>query len=277
MVDRYSDAVRARRAELRALRPRLTGGHRTELRSALALAKLTVSAELAAAFTGLGREIRAYIDRADRSGREWLSAAVLAAVEELRAWMHRRWIATAGPAVRRIATAATVPVSLTWPLTRGADRFAGQSFRLPPPDPPPGVMRALLIGVADGAGMWRLALLPAAGLPVVGLPAVGGPALLPLAAGLGLGAVIAAGRLRTVAADRARLRRWSAETLALARSGCNGELGRWTIELEREAGADLDDGVARRRAAVDAELVALAPDRVQALHEARTGPSGIAP
>ena len=47
--DRYADAVRARRAELRARRGPLLGGHRAELRACLAAGRLTVSAELSTA------------------------------------------------------------------------------------------------------------------------------------------------------------------------------------------------------------------------------------
>ena len=47
MPDRYADAVRARRAELRAERELLGGGHRGELRTALALSRVLSGAEKA--------------------------------------------------------------------------------------------------------------------------------------------------------------------------------------------------------------------------------------
>ncbi len=96
---------------------------------------------------------------------------------------------------------------------------------------------------------------------MLGLPALGGPALLPLVAGAGVAAVLAVGGARQAAVDRARWRRWSAEALATARAGLEAELGRWLVELERDAAEELDAAVARCRVTVDAELRALAPDR----------------
>jgi hypothetical protein len=63
-----------------------------------------------------------------------------------------------------------------------------------------------------------------------------------------------------VAADRARLRRWAAEAVSTVRTAVDTELARHALELERVAGAALDEAVAGRRAVLDAELQALAPD-----------------
>jgi hypothetical protein len=63
-----------------------------------------------------------------------------------------------------------------------------------------------------------------------------------------------------VAADRARLRRWAAEAVSTVRTAVDTELARRALELERVAGAALDEAVAGRRAVLDAELQALAPD-----------------
>jgi hypothetical protein len=268
MSDRYVQAVRARRAELRTLQARLSGGHRAELRSCLALIKLAASADLAAALAGLGREIRGHVDRADRPGRERLPAAVLAAVDDLQSWARRRWVAAARPAVRRVATERSLPIGPSWPAVP-AVRPPDAALRPPPPEPPPRPARAVLAGAADGAGAWRLALLPAAGLPVVGLPAAAGPATLPLAVGIGVAAVLGAGWTRAAVADRARLRRWADEVLSAARAAGEAELGRLLIELERAAGADLDAAVARRRADIDAELAALVPGRPAEVHGAQ--------
>jgi len=129
---------------------------------------------------------------------------------------------------------------------------------LPAPGLPTGAVRALLAGAAGGT--WRLALLPAAALPAVGLPALGGRAVLPLALGVGMALLAAATRAHRVAADRARLRSWAVEVVGATRTALETDLAYRLLELERVAGAELDEAVDRRRAEVDAELRALAAD-----------------
>jgi hypothetical protein len=66
-------------------------------------------------------------------------------------------------------------------------------------------------------------------------------------------------RARRSRADRARLRRWGADTVAAVRGALETELTRRLLEVERLAGAELDDAVDRRRVVVEGELRALAP------------------
>jgi hypothetical protein len=253
--------VRARRAELRGARALLLGGHRAELRSGLAAGRLTVSAELATALAALDRELRHHADHADRAGRAALPGQVAAAVDRLAARAGERWVTAVLPAVRRVATARSLPVP--WSMPGGADPVTAVLARpcavpLPAPDPPTGAVRALLAGATEGT--WRLALLPAAALSAVGLPALGGRSAVPLAAGLGLALLVVAVRARRSAADRARLRRWGADAVAAVRGALETELSRRLLEVERLAGAELDDAVDRRRTVVDGELRALAPE-----------------
>jgi hypothetical protein len=251
MPDRYADAVRARRAELRALRELLAGGHRAELRTELATVKVAVAAQLGAALIAVAREFRGQVERADRRTRAVLPELLLAEVENALARERHAGLAAAAAAVRRTAGARSVPFDPMWPAPgRGSPR---RRLPEPPPlEPPPGAARALLTGVA---GSWRLALVPLAALPVVG---IAGPALLPLAVGTGVAAVLAAGRARAVAHERVRLRQWADEVLAGARARAEVDLVAAFLELERAAGADLDAAVARRRAEVEAALAALA-------------------
>ncbi|NMH98974.1 hypothetical protein [Pseudonocardia acidicola] len=260
MPDRYADAVRGRRAELRAQRLLLAGGHRAEIRTSLALTRLTLTAEVSTALAELGREIRVHVDRAGRAGRRRLPVLLVGALDCVEANIGHRLIALALPPLRRIAAERSVPADdLPLRITPSGGRI-GVSAGVPRPDPPAGAARALLLaGASGGAGAWRLGVLSAVGLPVLGLPALGGPAVLPLAAGLGLAALAATVWARRVALDRARLGRWAAEALAVARAGLEAELGRRLLDLEQRAGAALDAAVARRRAEVDAELRALAP------------------
>jgi hypothetical protein len=262
--DRYADAVRARRAELRGARASLLGGHRAELRSGLAAGRLAASAELAAVLAALDRELRRHVEGADGAGRAALPGRVAAAVDRLAAHAGERWAVAVLPAVRRVAAVRGLRPPVSWPAGGGpTDRVTALLTRppavaLPAPDPAPGVVRALLAGATEGT--WRLALLPVAVLPAVGLPALGGRSAVPLAVGLGLALLVAGVRARCVAADRARLRRWGAEVVAAVRGALETELARRLLEVERLAAAALDDAVDRRRAEVDGELRALAPE-----------------
>jgi hypothetical protein len=256
LPDRYADAVRARRAELRGARELLLGGHRAELRSCLAACRLAAAAELSVAMAGLGRELRRHADTADAAGRAALPGLADAAVRRHAAGVGDRWAGAVGPGLRRIAAQRSVP----WPGPGGRDPMsvlAGPvEVAVPVPEAPPGIGRVLLAGAIGGA--WRLALLPAAVLPAVGLPVLAGWSAVPLALGLGLALLVVAARAQRVAADRARLRRWAVEVVAAMRGALETELSRRLIELDRVAGAELDEAVARRRAAVDAELQELA-------------------
>ncbi len=260
--DRYADAVRARRAELRDVRAVLLGGHRVELRQCVTASRLAASADLAEALAGLGRELRHHAARADRAGRAALPSLAGAAVGRLVDRVVAGWVVGLLAGLRRLAALRCGPGATLWPAVTVVDPVVAlvqrrPSVALPGPDPPVGAARALLMGVTGGT--WRLALLPAAVLPAVGLPAVGGRAVLPPAVGLALALLFAGARAHRAAADRARLRRWTDEVVATVRAALDTELARRAIEVERVAGAELDELVARRLAQVDAELRALAP------------------
>lgn len=249
MSDRYRDAVQARRMELRVERGLLTGGHRTDLRSALALSRLGVVADAAARLRGLGREARAHVDGPDRAMRERLPALLAAAVDDLMVELHAGWAATALPALRRIAARRSLAMAPGWPQVP-VPRPVAVPAELAEPRP-----RSLLAGAVDGAALWRLAVLP---LAVLGL--VGPSALAPLAAGIGLVALVVAVRARRTAGEQDRLRRHVDEVLAVARTAVDVEFGRQVLELERAAGAALDAAVTVRRREVEAELALLSAE-----------------
>ncbi len=252
--DRYADAVRARRAELRAHRALLLGGHRAEWHGRVAALRLAASAELSAALADLGRELCRHADRADGAGRARLPRLAGAAVDALAASAVDRLAAAVLAALRRIAAERGVP----WPGSPTVAAIAGARpppVPLPAPEPLPGTVRALLLG-----GTWRVALLPAAAVPTVGLPALGGRAALPSALVLAVAGLVAAARVQRCAAERAALRRWAADVVSAARGGLEAELGRRLLELDRVAGAVLDEAVARRLREVDAELREIAAE-----------------
>jgi hypothetical protein len=259
-ADRYADAVRSRRAELRTVRAMLLGGHRVELRHTLTASRLTASAELAAALASLGRELRHHAAHANRAGRAAVPALAAAAVAALVDRVVAGWATAVLPGLRRLAAPRCVPGTLPGPagalepvVTVLARR---PSITLPGPDPPPSAAGALLAGVTGGT--WRLALVPAAVLPAVGLPALGGRALLPPALGIALALLITAARAHRTAEDRARLRRWADDVVMVVRSELDTELARRLIDVERVAAAELDELVARRLDLIDTELRAIA-------------------
>jgi hypothetical protein len=257
MPDRYADAVRARRAELRARRALLAGGHRAELRTRLALARIAATAEIAGELAGLGRELRAHADRSDRRTRERLPDLVGRAAQVLahRARGRRERLLAE---IRVIAGSRGLLPGLHWPASAVA--VPGPSLPAPAGGP-----SALLTGLLDGAGWWRVAPavlgLPVLGLPVLGLPVPGGlgPATAAVSAGLAVAALAAAVAARRAAADRARWRAWGIEAVAALRVHALTDLDSWLVGLEARVLADLDRAAVRAAAQIDAELAALTP------------------
>jgi hypothetical protein len=246
LPDRYAEAVRARRAELRDLRDGLTGGHRAELRSALAVARLTLAEELATEVRRLGRQARAYLQRCGRRDRARFPGLLLAAADELRTWAAQRREQAVGAAVRQVAARRDVRLGRPWPAP--GEHTAPP--RLPTPDP--GGPSWLPI-----AGGWRAALLPAASLPLVGLP-VATPAVVAATAAVGIGAAVLVGGHQSSSTDRLRLRRWCDDVLVSVRADGDAALARLLIRAE-QAAAELDAAVATRRREIEAELARLAP------------------
>jgi hypothetical protein len=259
MPDRYADAVRARRAELRALRDGLTGGHRDDLRSALALSRLAAAADISAAVAELAADAGAHLERADRLARRRFPGRLRHALDDTAARLHTRWAGALRPALRRVAGTRSLPVRPGWPNLPPPRPLPTMPSAVPPGAPPPGRLRSVVSGALHGAAWWRLLLVPLALLPAWGVPALGGPALAPLAAGLGVATVAAAARAGFVSAERVRLRRHAGEVLAAARLALDADLGRRLIEVEAAVAGGLDAAVRQRRAEVEAELAVLAP------------------
>lgn len=256
--DRYADAVRARRAELREAADLLGGTHRAELRSELALARISESDALGTALGRAVREVRAYTDGADRARRAALPALLGPALDALADGVHADRAPPLRAALRRIATARSLAMEHDWPVLPQPRRPVVGPITPTPVRP----ARSLLTGALHGVALWRLALLPLVVLPLLGLPVVSGPALIPLAVGAGAVGLVAAVRSRRVVLERAALRSCAEEVFAAARTALDADLGRRMLELERMLGADLDRAVARRRAVLAPESRALAPDAV---------------
>lgn len=281
--NRQEEAVRARRAELRTRHAALTGGHRAELRTVLALSRVRAAAATTAALTALAADAAAHLDRADRAARRAFASRLAGAVDATAARLHDRWAAELRPGLLRIATTRALPVRTALP--------AAGPLALPPPrGAGSGSWRAAaLAGALRGATLWRvlllpLALLPVWGLPVWGLPvwgspvwwspALGGRALAPLAVGTGTAVVLVAARARCVRAQRQRLRRHADDVLGAAAVALDADLDRRLIELESVAAAALDAAARRARADVESELAALSAPAPAAPAPAAPVPTG---
>ena len=249
MPDRYADAVRARRAELRALRAQLAGGHRDELRSALALSRVTGTGGDHRRAGRAGRRSPPTSSRADRADRRRFPARLDRGRSTTPpAGLHGRWAAALRPALLRIAHRRGrcrwppgwpgLPVAAGCPARSGPTRRGRPRRRL----------RAVLGGLAHGiAPLWRLLLVPLLVLPIWGLPAPGRScrwSRWPPAAAL---AAVAARRPRPAAWPRSgpRLRRSRRRPCSpRPRVALEADLGRRLIELEARAAAALDAAVA---------------------------------
>lgn len=252
--DRYGDAVRARRIELRAEQGPLSGTHRAELRAEVTLARIVAADAAAAAFAELARAAEAHATHPAPAVRRSLPTALPAALDAAAERVHTTTLATLVPALRRIAAARRLDLGPRWPTPPPP--------RLPVVEGPPGRVRApRLAGAAEGLAVWRVALVVAAAMPLVGLPVLGGPALAPVAVGLGVAAVTVVVWSRRVFVGRAVLQRQVDAVLARGRAAVRVDTERMLLELERAAATELDVAVEHRRVEVETELLALAGSR----------------
>jgi hypothetical protein len=245
--DRYGDAVRARRRELRERRALLAPGHRAALRDALLLARSGARTAAAAELAALRREADAHLAGPRPRALVALLPVAAAAVAD-RA--QGSWAHGARAAVRRTAADRGLRLPARWPAVPP----------LPAARPaPPAPDRPGPVAVLADAGVWRTAALPlvVASLAVAVGATAAGPALLLPAAGAGAGVLVVAVRHRRAATDRARLRRWCGELLDAVAADLDAGLAHAATALAAGAGADLDAAVGRHRAALDAELVLL--------------------
>ncbi|MEJ3655772.1 hypothetical protein WEH80_22640 [Actinomycetes bacterium KLBMP 9759] len=267
MPDRYAEAVRARRAELRAERALLGGSHRAELRNELALSRVDASATASTAFGRLAREVRQHVDAAGRGQLRALPALVAEAIVAVGAATGAAWAADLGPALRRIAACRSLAMPSGWPA------LPDVRFGVAPPEPEPvRPTLTVLVGAAGGVAASRAVVLPLALLPIAGLPAVGGAGLLPLGAGAAAAGAVVALRSHGTSLRRAALRRAVDDALAAACTSLDNDLTRRLLEVERTVGAELDDAVAALLAVLDRELREIVPreeSRVRTLPEHR--------
>lgn len=265
--DRVREAASARHRELVAARRRLAAGHHADLRVALGLARLSCTAGLAADLEDLGRRASERVQGFGPAERVHLRSWLDGELDRVRLRSEERLVATAGPAVRRVAARlcpGAGPMALPGPPVSAAaapgcpvpgrtvaDRARAGAGRRPARN------RA---GASRAGGRGEPAVDPRLLVGLAGIPVLGAGGLGWSAALTALGVLVLLGALahtRARAAARAHLRADMSRTVVSAGTGLERTVQRRLIEIERDAGAALDRAVAERRARVDLELAAV--------------------
>jgi hypothetical protein len=235
-------ALQTRWDALLASRREAVRGGQPRLRTEIAKARLSIGVELTRELGELQREGRSHVDGANAMGRRRVPALIVEALGVVAADLSGQLAAVAAELAPLVGVSRSVPEV----AAAGAPAVPAEPAR----ERPPGEDRLLLLtGASGGFGIARLAVLPA-----VGVPALLGPAWVPLSVGL---AVFAAGwlfRAHRHAAERARLRRWLAETLAQARAHFDAVVADRLIDIEHRLSVAASAAGDERLAAIEREL-----------------------
>lgn len=242
-MTRRSDAVAARRAELRSRRRRLATGARADVAPVLVLARLACVDRLTADLGRLRSDLLVRADRARPGELAGVHRELEAGLDAAGESLDRTFAAHTSPELRRLAAgscpgAAVLPVAD--PATTGAE-----------------LLRATVVGPPARRRLIAEPRLVAvlAGLPVMAVHGIGLPAAL-IAAGLVLLACCLA-RARTADRDRARLAEQVTRTVAAATAAGEREVARRLIRTEAAVVAALEPALRERRDRVEAELAAM--------------------
>ncbi|MGW6694263.1 hypothetical protein ACWF62_10840 [Rhodococcus sp. NPDC054953] len=248
--------LRARRAELIAGRDEPRAQASAALRRLTALARVDLAHQVGERVRGTATALRSPLDRADRPG--------------LAGFAHRVRAEVAALTVELDAATTTVLTELGAQVLGTAHPAPGP--HRPPPtvaDPEPrhrGVedRMVVVVGASAGVGLGRLVASPLSGIAALDL------IVAPLSLLIGGVAAWWLTRMRGLAADRAHLRQWLAETMAQVRSGL--EQRSLTRLVEAEATLIEAIGAAHRVRVAATEPVLIAVDR--ALRESATRAAG---
>jgi hypothetical protein len=242
-------ALRARRDELTTARRSSTRGWQVRLRGEIQRARVESAHDVQRQMRDAQSWFRQAIDAADRGTLPGLPAQVDAALQlvsgrlstELAARMDR----VAGASMADLFTVdelAALRAQLDRPMVTPR----------PPERRAPTAEDKLLVfmGVSGGFGAARVAALPLAGLGVAALT----PFVLPATIVIGLGAGWWLARTRKHTADKQHMKQWLTEAIADARATMDQLVAEQLIDVEQRLSLALDDALARRIDAIDAEL-----------------------
>jgi len=248
---REAEELRSRRDELATARRTSTRGWQVKLRGEIQRARVESAHDVQRQMRDLQSWFRQAIDRADRTTLPGLPAQVDAALQlvsgRLSAELAQRLDRVAGASMADLFTVDELAALRTRLLDPGP-----QVAPRPPERRPPTAEDKLLVfmGISGGFGAARVAALPLAGLGV----AVLNPFVLPATIVIGLGAGWWLARTRRHSADKQHMKQWLTEAIADARATMDQLVAEQLIDVEQRLSLALDDALARRIDAIDAEL-----------------------
>jgi hypothetical protein len=248
---REAEDLRSRRDELATARRTSTRGWQVKLRGEIQRARVESAHDVQRRMRDVQSWFRQAIDAADRSTLPGMPAQVDAALQlvsgQLSAELARRLDRVAGASMADLFTTDELAALRTGLLDPNP-----QVTPRPPDRRPPTAEDKLLVfmGISGGFGAARVAALPLAGLGV----AVLNPFVLPATIVIGLGAGWWLARTRRHSADKQHMKQWLTEAIADARATMDQLVAEQLIEVEQRLSLALDDALARRIDAIDAEL-----------------------
>lgn len=244
--------LRARREELQTERRSSTRGWQVRLRGEVQRARIENSHEISRQMRDLQTWYRQAIDAADRTSLTALPQQVDTALQVVSGRISTALSARLSQVTDAVLAALFSAEELT--LIRGQFARGEQPpvVLRPKEKRPPTAEDKLLVfmGVSGGLGAGKLAVMPLAGLGI----AVLNPIVLPVTIALGLGAGWWMARTRTHTAEKQHVKQWLSDAIADARSTVDQLAAEQLIEAEQALSLALDEALAKRIEAIEAEL-----------------------
>ncbi|HET6504562.1 MAG TPA: dynamin family protein [Amycolatopsis sp.] len=245
-----AEALRDRRDRLAADRRSSTRGWQLKLRGEIQRARVDLGYESSRQMRDAQSYFRQQIDVAKRDQLAGLPQQVDAALQTI----SQRVSATMALRLNRVTEVALAELFSAEELAVIRAQFlrsGGPQVVLRPPDkkpPTPEDKLLVFMGMSGGVGAGKIAALPLAGVALLN------PIVLPATIVIGLGAGWWMARTRKHAADKQHVKQWLVESIADARSTLDQLVAEQLIDAEQQLSLALDDALARRIDAIEAEL-----------------------
>ncbi|GLY67461.1 dynamin family protein [Amycolatopsis taiwanensis] len=245
-----AEALRDRRDQLASDRRSATRGWQLKLRGEIQRARVDLVHESSRQMRDAQSYFRQRIEAAKRDQLAELPQQVDAALQMI----SQRVSGTMAHRLNRVTEVALAELFSAEELDIIRAQFlrtGGPQVIIRPPDkrpPTPEDKLLVFMGVSGGVGAGKIAALPLAGVAVLN------PIVLPATIVIGLGAGWWMARTRKHAAGKQHLKQWLVESIADARSTLDQLVAEQLIEAEQQLSLALDDALARRIEAIEAEL-----------------------
>ncbi|WP_329788475.1 dynamin family protein [Lentzea sp. DG1S-22] len=244
--------LRARREELQTERRSSTRGWQVRLRGEVQRARIENSHEISRQMRDLQTWYRQAIDAADRTALAGLPHQVDTALQVVSGRISTALSARLSQVTDSVLATLFSAEELTLILGQFARGEQPPIVLRPKEKRPPTAEDKLLVfmGVSGGLGAGKLAVMPLAGLGIAAL----NPIVLPVTIALGLGAGWWMARTRTHTAEKQHVKQWLSDAIADARSTVDQLAAEQLIEAEQALSLALDEALAKRIEAIEAEL-----------------------